>query len=167
MHCPLPVLCLCHDQPVLLLLSFFHLSGRTISKYISLLYLATRLDMPICASSGSQVKCCLAINNCDTDNLVPPDTGISICSCLPHRTSTFLLVIYMIVIVSTFHNKFGLFITFNWSPNTVLNRYLSNGRSNKKISKNKVHLFLYFGSGWPPPPVNWSPSHSTDPQTPF
>ena len=110
MHCPLPVLCLCHDQPVLLLLSFFHLSGRTISKYISLLYLATRLDMPICASSGSQVKCCLAINNCDTDNLVPPDTGISICSCLPHRTSTFLLVIYMIVIVSTFHNKFGLFI---------------------------------------------------------
>ena len=108
MHCPLPVLCLCHDQPVLLLLSFFHLSGRTISKYISLLYLATRLDMPICASSGSQVKCCLAINNCDTDNLVPPDTGISICSCLPHRTSTFLLVIYMIVIVSTFHNKFGL-----------------------------------------------------------
>ena len=34
----------------------------------------------------------------------------------------------------------------------------------KKIEKNKVHLFFNFGSGWPP---NWSPSHSTGPQTPF
>ena len=56
---------------------------------------------------------------------------------------------------------------FNWSPNTVFNRYLSNGRSYPKISKNKVHLFFNFGSGGPPHTVNWSPSHSTGPQTPF
>ena len=30
-----------------------------------------------------------------------------------------------------------------------------------------MHLFFNFGSGWLPHPVNWSPSHSTGPQTPF
>ena len=36
---------------------------------------------------------------------------------------------------------------FNWSPNTVFCRYLGNGRSNPKNSKNEVHLFWNFGSG--------------------
>ena len=100
---------------------------------------------------------------------------------------------------------------------TVFNRYLSNGRSNPKISKNEVNFFsLNFGFGRtlptqstgpqpiqlvpkhrflhislyrslkskklkkqgglifkfcfsedPPHPVNWSPTHSTGPKTPF
>ena len=51
---------------------------------------------------------------------------------------------------------------------TVFNRYLSSGRSNPKISKNEVHFFFEFWF-WedPPHPVNWSPTHSTGPQTLF
>ena len=37
-------------------------------------------------------------------------------------------------------------IPFNWSPNSVSYRYLSIGRSNKKKSKNNIHLFLNFAS---------------------
>ena len=101
---------------------FFFLSSISPAELYQSIYLSyiwqPDLICLLSASSGSQVKCCLAINNCDTDNLVPPDTGISICSCLPHRTSTFLLVIYMIVIVSTFHNKFGLLFFYLLSYTT-------------------------------------------------
>ena len=39
---------------------------------------------------------------------------------------------------------------FNWSPNTAFNRYLSDGRSNHKISKNKVHFLSFFKEWvWP------------------
>ena len=41
---------------------------------------------------------------------------------------------------------------------TVFNRYLSNGRSNPKISKNEVHFFSNFGSG------RTLPTQSTGPQ---
>ena len=72
---------------------FFFLSSISPAELYQSIYLSyiwqPDLICLLSASSGSQVKCCLAINNCDTDNLVPPDTGISICSCLPHRTSTF------------------------------------------------------------------------------
>merc|ERR1712055_679362 len=48
---------------------------------------------------------------------------------------------------------------------------VSNGRSNQKSSKNKVHLFLNFASGRTsqlvPNPFNWSPAHSTGPQKLF
>ena len=55
-----------------------------------------------------------------------------------------------------------------YNVKTVFNKYLGNGRSNQKISKNEVQFFSNFGLGWPPPhPVNWSPTHSTGPQTPF
>ena len=42
---------------------------------------------------------------------------------------------------------------------TSFNRYLSNGRSNPKNSKDKVHFFFEF-CFWedPPHPVNWSPN---------
>merc|ERR1711947_31971 len=60
---------------------------------------------------------------------------------------------------------------FNWSPKTVFYRYLSIGRSNKKNSKNLVHLFSNFDSGRTsqlvPNPFNWSPTHSTGPQKQF
>ena len=39
---------------------------------------------------------------------------------------------------------------FNWYPKSTFYRYLSNGRSNPKKSKNEVHLFSN--------PVNWSPN---------
>ena len=53
---------------------------------------------------------------------------------------------------------------FNWSPNTVFYRYLSNGRSNWKLSKNGLHFFsriLLLGGPSPPSqlvpnPFNWS-----------
>ena len=50
----------------------------------------------------------------------------------------------------------------NWSPNTVFYRYLSIGHSNKKKSP-----FIFEFCLWedPPHPVNWSPTHSTGPQT--
>merc|ERR1712001_247359 len=48
---------------------------------------------------------------------------------------------------------------------------VSNGRSNQKISKNKVHIFSNFASGRTsqlvPNPFNWSPAHSTGPQKLF
>ena len=48
---------------------------------------------------------------------------------------------------------------------------VSNGRSNQKNSKNKVHLFSNFASGRTsqlvPNPFNWSPAHSTGPQKLF
>merc|ERR1712208_73345 len=60
---------------------------------------------------------------------------------------------------------------FNWFPKTVFYRNLSIGRSNKKNSKNLVHLFSYFDSGRTsqlvPNPFNWSPTHSTGPQKLF
>ena len=47
---------------------------------------------------------------------------------------------------------------FNWSPNTVFYIYLCIGRSNQKISKNKVVLFSNFASG------RTLPTQSTGPQ---
>jgi len=54
---------------------------------------------------------------------------------------------------------------FNWSLSTVFCRYLGNGRSNPKKSKNEVHFFLRIlllkGPSPPsqlvPNPFNWSP----------
>ena len=47
---------------------------------------------------------------------------------------------------------------FNWSPKSVFYRYLSNGHSNPKNSKNEVHLFSNFGSR------RTLPTQSTGPQ---
>merc|ERR1712001_419728 len=55
----------------------------------------------------------------------------------------------------------------NWSPNTVFYRYLCIGRSNKKIKKQGGFIFEFCFWEDPPHPVNWSPTHSTGPQTPF
>ena len=49
---------------------------------------------------------------------------------------------------------------FNWSPNTVFYRYLSNSGSNQKISNNKVHFFLQILLlGGPSPPIQLVPKH--------
>ena len=55
---------------------------------------------------------------------------------------------------------------FNWSPNTVFYRYLNIGRSNKK---KRLSTFLFKFCFWEDSthPVNWSPTHSTGPQTLF
>ena len=44
-----------------------------------------------------------------------------------------------------------------YNVKTVFNKYLGNGRSNQKISKNEVHLFSNFGMGWPPPTQSTGP----------
>ena len=58
---------------------------------------------------------------------------------------------------------------FNWSPNTVFLQ-ISQYRSLKsKKFKKKQSTFLLKFCFWEdsPHPVNWSPTHSTGPQTPF
>ena len=51
---------------------------------------------------------------------------------------------------------------------TVFNRYLSNNRSIKNfLQKTKCIYFRILVLDGPPHPVNWSPSHSTGPQTLF
>ena len=51
---------------------------------------------------------------------------------------------------------------------TVFNRYISNGRSNQKISKAEVIFFLNFASVRTPPTQSTGPStQSTGPQTLF
>ena len=67
---------------------------------------------------------------------------------------------------------FGSRVTFcNIAPQFLLdpfNRYLSIGRWNKK-KITKISPFIFEFCLWedPPHPVNWSPSHSTGPQTLF
>merc|ERR1712110_123308 len=58
--------------------------------------------------------------------------------------------------------------SFPFSDSKLIYRYLSNGRSNPKKIKKKRCIFLKF-CFWEDPPhsVNWSPTHSTGPQTPF
>ena len=59
-------------------------------------------------------------------------------------------------------------ITSYFQTLSSFNRYLSNGRSNRKNKKNKVHFcFEFCFREVPPHPVNWSPTHSTGPQKLF
>ena len=70
-------------------------------------------------------------------------------------------------IYNVYHINNKVLVTFNWSPSTVFYRYLSIGSSNKKIQNTRCIFFKFCFWEDPPHPVNWSPTHSTGPKTPF
>ena len=92
----------------------------------------------------------------------------SICYFLS-QTTTFMTILnkYLAIIPSTSVMAFPQILE-PLQCKTCFNRYLGNGRSNPKNSKNEVHFFFEF-CFWEDPlhPVNWSLTHSTGPQTLF